>query len=67
MRHSSSLSSSFFLPFSSANVYRSHYSNGTYTNGSASNGLAGGTENGGDVNGCIETGNTAPGILNCRL
>jgi len=56
-----------FIPFSAAGVYRSHYSNGTYTNGSASNGLAGGTENGGDVNGCIEKGNTAPGILNCRL
>jgi hypothetical protein len=55
-----------FVPFSSANLYRSHYSNGTYTNGSASNGLAGGTENGGDVNGCIEIGNTAPGTLNCR-
>ena len=55
-----------FIPFSSAKVYRSHYSNGTYTNGAASNGLAGGTENGADVNGCIETGNTAPGTLNCR-
>ena len=26
-----------FIPFSSADIYRSHYSNGTYTNGSASN------------------------------
>ena len=55
-----------FLPFTSAPVYRSHYSNGTYTNGSASNGLGGAAENGGDVNGCIEKGTTAPGVLNCR-
>ena len=55
-----------FIPFSSAKVYRSHYSNGSYTNGAASNGLAGATENGGDVNGCVEVGTTAPGTLNCR-
>jgi hypothetical protein len=56
-----------FIPFSSADIYRSHYSNGTYTNGSASNGLGGQSENGGDVDGHIEIGNTPPGTLNVRL